>query len=352
MAGATRVDFSIHPHGHPRYNGEKKWDLVFTFLSTVKKRAFRIDVCNMCLPWAITNWVWEFYSFKNALGAHSAFTETKAWPWHWWEHISEILWVFLHFDKVNLKKKRGKPKDHDHPTQSDIHTLWFSLAVVFGETHFLVFCFTFSKKFSFNAGATRVDFSIHPHGHPRYNGEKNGIFVFTFLSTVKKRAFRIDVCNMCLPWAITNWVWEFYSFKNALGAHSLSQRPRHDLGTDGNIFLKFYEFFLHFDKVNLKKKRGNQKTMITQHNLTEETKKKLLEDVRRSSSIANFATFRYSNHSAMIRSTYLFRHYHELIESKILSCALRLPSWKKIIYVHVFSYPSRYPPSGFLLFDF
>ena len=72
---------------------------------------------------------------------------------------------------------------------------------------------------------------------------------------------------MCLPWAITNRVWEFYSFKHALGAHSLSQRPRHDLGTDGKICLKLYEFLLHFDKVDLKK-RGNQKTMIIQHNLT------------------------------------------------------------------------------------
>ena len=72
-------------------------------------------------------------------------------------------------------------------------------------------------------------------------GKKLGSF-FTFSSPVKKQAFRIDVCNMCLPWAITNWVWEFYSFKNALGAQSLSQRPRHGLGTDGKIFLKLYDF--------------------------------------------------------------------------------------------------------------
>ena len=132
---------------------------------------------------------------------------------------------------------------------------------------------------------------------------------FHFFKPRKKYAhlIRIDVCNMCLPWAITNRVWEFYSFKHALGAHSLSQTPRHDLGTDGKIFLKLYEFFLHFDKVDLKK-RGNQKTMITQHNLTEETKK-TFRDVRRSSSIssiANFATFRYSDYSAMIRSTDFF----------------------------------------------
>ena len=112
---------------------------------------------------------------------------------------------------------------------------------------------------------------------------------------------------MCLPWAITNWVWEFYSFKNALGAQSLSQRPRHGLGTDGKIFLKLYDFLNILTRSIWKKKRGNRKTMIIQHNLTEETKKLL--DVRRSSSIssiANFATFRHSDHSAMIRSTDFF----------------------------------------------
>ena len=153
---------------------------------------------------------------------------------------------------------------------------------------------------------------------------------------------------MCLPWAITNWVWEFYSFKNALGAQSLSQRPRHGLGTDGKIFLKFYEFFYILTR-SIWKKNGNQKTMITQHNLTEETKKLL--DVRRSSSIssiANFATFRHSDHSAMIRSTNFFRHYHELIESKILSCALRLPSCKKqSIICSFFPIPQDTPPQVF-----
>ena len=62
-------------------------------------------------------------------------------------------------------------------------------------------------------------------------------------------------------------------------------------------------------------------TATNQHNLTEETKK-TFRDVRRSSSIssiANFATFRHSDHNAMVRSTGFFRHYHQLIESKILS---------------------------------
>jgi hypothetical protein len=46
-----------------------------------------------------------------------------------------------------------------------------------------------------------------------------------------------------------------FSFKNALGPHSFSQRPRHDLGTDGEKNLKFFDFFLkHINKVNLKKK--------------------------------------------------------------------------------------------------
>ena len=184
---------------------------------------------------------------------------------------SMIFWTFW---QGQFEKKRGGT---ERPWSSNtiIHTLWRSFAVVFGDMRFLVFCFTFSKMFSFNAGATRVDFSIYPHGHPRYNGEKMGSCFHFFLSPVKKRAFRIDVCNMCLPWAITNWVWEFYSFKNALGAQSLSQRPRHGLGTDGKIFLKFYEFFYILTRSIWKKKNGNQKTMITQHNLTEETKKLL-----------------------------------------------------------------------------
>ena len=54
------------------------------------------------------------------------------------------------------------------------------------EMHFLVFCFTSSKKFSFNAGATRVDFSIYPHGHPRYNGEKMGSCIHFFKPSKKK----------------------------------------------------------------------------------------------------------------------------------------------------------------------
>ena len=160
---------------------------------------------------------------------------------------------------------------------------------------------------------------------------------------------------MCLPWAITNRVWESYSF-NALGAHSLSQRPRHDLGTDGTIFLKFYEFFLHFDKVNLKK-RGGTRRPWSSNTIWLKKPKKTLRYVCRSSSISsigNFATFRHSDHSAMIRSTDFFRHYHELIESKILSCALRLPSCKKqsIICSIFFPMPQDTPPSGFLLFDF
>ena len=148
---------------------------------------------------------------------------------------------------------------------------------------------------------------------------------------------------MCLPWAITNWVWEFYSFKNALGAQSLSQRPRHGLGTDGKIFLKFYEFFT-FWQGQFEKKNGNQKTMITQHNLTEETKKLL--DVRISSStssIATFGTFRHSDHSAMIRSTDFF----DIIIISLFqfySCALRLPSCKKqSIIFSIFPIPQDTP---------
>ena len=119
---------------------------------------------------------------QKCVGSPVTFTETKAWPWHWWENISETLWFFEHFDKVNLKKKEGEPKDHDHPTQSYI---LFGVLSLWCLVRFLVFCFTFSKMFSFNAGATRVDFSIYPHGHPRYNGEKMGS-CFHFFKPRKK----------------------------------------------------------------------------------------------------------------------------------------------------------------------
>ena len=41
-----------------------------------------------------------------------------------------------------------------------------------------------------------------------------------------------------------------FSFKNALVAQSFSQRPRHDLGTDGKKLMKFCEFFFSIYKIN------------------------------------------------------------------------------------------------------
>ena len=52
----------------------------------------------------------------------------------------------------------------------------------------VVCCPTFSKKFSFNAGATRVDFNIHPHGNPRHSWKKMGPCFYS-LKPSKKRAF-------------------------------------------------------------------------------------------------------------------------------------------------------------------
>ena len=72
---------------------------------------------------------------QKCVGSPVTFTETKAWPWHWWENISETLWFFEHFDKINLKKKEGEPKDHDHPTQSyilfGVLSLWCLVTCVF-----------------------------------------------------------------------------------------------------------------------------------------------------------------------------------------------------------------------------
>jgi hypothetical protein len=52
--------------------------------------------------------------------------------------------------------------------------------MVFGEMNFVICCPTFSKMFSFNAGATRVDFNIHPHGNPRHSWKKIGTLLLLF----------------------------------------------------------------------------------------------------------------------------------------------------------------------------
>ena len=166
--------------------------------------------------------------------------------------------IFLHFDKVNLKKK-GEPKDHDHPRQSyilfGVLSLWCLVKCIV--LYFLSLSQKCFPSMQVLPGLVSVSILMDT---PGTLGKKLGSS-FHFFKPRKERAFkfRIDVCNMCLPWAITNWVSGFYSFKNALGAHSLSQRPRHGLGTDGKIFLKFYEFFSHFDKVNLKKRAGTRR---------------------------------------------------------------------------------------------
>ena len=139
-----------------------------------------------------------------------------------------------------MKKKEGEPKDHDHPTQSyilfGVLSLWCLVTCVF--LYFVSLSQKCFPSMQVLLGLISVSILMDNAGTMGKKWDP----VFTFLSPVKKRAFRTDVCNMCLPWAITNWVWEFYSFKNALGAQSLSQRPRHGLGTDGKIFLKLYDF--------------------------------------------------------------------------------------------------------------
>ena len=79
-SGVSRLGGSIHPHGNPRYSW-KKIRILFSLFEAWYKTSFSGSMF-VCLPWAITNWIWEMFSFKNT-GNPIAFTETKAWPWHW-----------------------------------------------------------------------------------------------------------------------------------------------------------------------------------------------------------------------------------------------------------------------------
>ena len=79
-SGVSRLGGSIHPHGNPRYSW-KKIRILFSLFEACYKTSFSGSMF-VCLPWAITNWIWEMFSFKNT-GNPIAFTETKAWPWHW-----------------------------------------------------------------------------------------------------------------------------------------------------------------------------------------------------------------------------------------------------------------------------
>jgi hypothetical protein len=91
--------------------------------------------------------------------------------------------IFLnHINKVNLKKKEN------HKTLIIQHNLtyilfglfWLWCLVKWILLYDVVCCPTFSKKFSFNAGATRVDFNIHPHGNPRHSWKKIGTLLLLF----------------------------------------------------------------------------------------------------------------------------------------------------------------------------
>ena len=107
---------------------------------------------------------------QKCTGCTVIFTETKAWPWHRWEKNSETLWVvFLikkHFNKVNLKEiSEPQTLIIQHNLAYILFGLfWLWCLVKWILLYDVVCCPTFSKKFSFNAGATRVDFNIHPQG--------------------------------------------------------------------------------------------------------------------------------------------------------------------------------------------
>ena len=104
-----------------------------------------------------------------------------------------------HINKVNLKKKRTtKPWSYN--------TIWptyflasFGYGVWWNEFCYCICCPTFSKMLSFNAGATRVDFNIHPHGNPRHSWKKNWDPAFTFWSPVKNEHFRSMFVTCAFP---------------------------------------------------------------------------------------------------------------------------------------------------------
>ena len=190
---------------------------------------------------------------QKCTGNPYIFTEIRVWPWHWWENMSEILYILIR----SILKKGGNKRSWSSNTI--IHTLWRSFAVIFGEMHFLAFFCSLQKIF-LQWRDYQGWFQYRSSWTSQVQWEKKLGSCFHFFKSNKKWIFRIDIYNMCLPWTITNWISEFYSFKNILGTHSLSQRPRHDLGTDGKIYLKFYVFFFCIlIRIVLKKKEGEAK---------------------------------------------------------------------------------------------
>ena len=130
---------------------------------------------------------------QKCTGGTVIFIETKAWPWHRWEkNWNSVIFFYIKniFNKVNLKEI-SEPQNIDHTTQSAyilFGLFWLWCLVKWILLYDVVCCPTFSKKFSFNAGATRVDFNIHLHGNPRHSWKKMGPCFYS-LKPSKKRAF-------------------------------------------------------------------------------------------------------------------------------------------------------------------
>ena len=153
-------------------------------------------MCNLCFPWAITNRIWEMFSFKNALGAqsfsqrprHDRGTDGKNMK------FCEFFFYKKHFNKVNLKEI-SEPQNIDHTTQSGLHTFWFVLAMVFGEMNFVTWCCMLShslKKVFLQCRRYQGWFQYPSSWKPQAQLEKMGP-CFYFLKPSKKTSI-LDQC--------------------------------------------------------------------------------------------------------------------------------------------------------------
>ena len=77
---------------------------------------------------------------QKCTGGTVIFTETQAWPWHWWKKNLKFCEFFWNILKKPIWKKISEPQNIDHTTQSDLHTFWLVLAMVFGEMNFVIWC--------------------------------------------------------------------------------------------------------------------------------------------------------------------------------------------------------------------
>ena len=141
------------------------------------------------------------FSFKNALGPHS-FSQR---PRHdlgtdgkknlkffdfFWNILTKSIW------------KKREPQNPDHTTQSDLHTFWLVLAMVFGEMNFVIWCCMLShflKKVFLQCRCYQGWFQYPSSWKPQAQLEKNWDPAFTFWSPVKNEHFRSMFVTCAFP---------------------------------------------------------------------------------------------------------------------------------------------------------